>query len=120
MRLHKMIAELYDATKAKSGNFTAGHPTSINFDELITRSNRYRASNYNRPIIFTSLVTPMWKSGDKHRLIQVITNYLSNGIKYSQGKEEVTLSVEAKEESVIVSVKDEGLGIPVASITSHI
>ena len=119
MRLHKMIAELYDATKAKSGNFTLDI-TRINFDELITEA--IDTVQVLQPAYHIHVIgdTDVEVSGDKYRLIQVITNYLSNGIKYSQGKEEVTLSVEAKEESVIVSVKDEGLGIPAASITSHI
>ncbi len=50
-------------------------------------------------------------SGDRYRLIQVVTNYLSNGIKYSNGKTDVVLEMSKEDKSMVVSVKDEGLGI---------
>jgi len=50
-------------------------------------------------------------NGDRHRLIQVVTNYLSNGIKYSEGSIEVELTVKHDNKTVTVSVKDNGLGI---------
>jgi two-component system sensor histidine kinase VicK len=43
--------------------------------------------------------------------VQVIVNYLSNGIKYSNGKTDVTIQVKREDEHIIVAVKDEGLGI---------
>lgn len=49
--------------------------------------------------------------GDQYRLIQVVTNYLGNGIKYSNGNTDVILTVNHDQRDVIVSVKDEGLGI---------
>jgi signal transduction histidine kinase len=49
--------------------------------------------------------------GDRYRLIQVITNYLSNGIKYSKGSREVELTMQHEGKTITVSVKDKGLGI---------
>ena len=115
MRLHKMIAELYDATKAKSGNFNL-EVVRIDFDELVREAIdtiQVLQPSYHIVVKGDKNVEV---NGDKYRLIQVITNYLSNGIKYSQGKDEVTLNVDAKEETVTVSVKDDGLGIPEAQI----
>jgi two-component system sensor histidine kinase VicK len=50
--------------------------------------------------------------GDKDRIEQVIVNILSNAIKYTpeNGKVEVNLSLE--EDSIIVKVADNGIGIP--------
>jgi len=50
-------------------------------------------------------------SGDRYRLIQVVTNYLSNGIKYSKGKTDIILTIYYDNKAITVSVKDEGLGI---------
>ena len=50
-------------------------------------------------------------NGDRYRLIQVVTNFLGNGIKYSDGSKNVVLSIEHDKKLVTVSVKDEGLGI---------
>jgi len=44
-------------------------------------------------------------------LMQVVTNFLTNSIKYSNGNVNIYISVQSDEGSVTVSVKDEGLGI---------
>ncbi len=110
LRLNKMIAELYDATKVGSGNMQL--ETSVfNFEDMI-----------NEAIETIKVLQPMYKivvsgnadikvHGDKYRLIQVVTNYLSNGIKYSEGSDEVELEIKHDGKLVIVSVKDKGLGI---------
>ena len=44
-------------------------------------------------------------------MVQVLSNYLSNGIKYSKGKGVVILNVSHDAKTLFVSVRDEGLGI---------
>src|SRR5665647_1318795 len=44
-------------------------------------------------------------------MIQVVTNYLSNAIKYSNANTDITLTIAHDLNSITVSVKDEGLGI---------
>jgi len=109
-RLNKMIAELYDATRVNSGNLVLDI-TTFNFEEMIKEA-----------IETVEVLQPSYKivvkgdgnievSGDRYRLIQVVTNYLSNGIKYSNGKTDVILTIYHNNETITVSVKDEGLGI---------
>lgn len=109
-RLNKMIAELYDAARVNSGNLTLDIST-FNFREMI-----------NEAIETVRGLQPLYNiiiqgdgnfriKGDRYRLIQVVTNYLSNGIKYSDGHTTVTLSISQDDKNVTVSVKDEGLGI---------
>ncbi len=49
---------------------------------------------------------------DPTRLTQVITNLVSNAIKYSPEGGTVQVSLELTAEAVVLSVSDEGLGIP--------
>ncbi len=109
-RLQKMITELYEATRINSG-YLQLEVTKFNFGEMV-----------NEAILTIEVLQPSFNivlkddtnfqvTADRYRLIQVMTNYLSNGIKYSNGKTEVSLSVIHDENSVTVSVKDEGLGI---------
>jgi PAS domain S-box-containing protein len=109
-RLNKMITELYDAARVNSGNLQLDIST-LNFEEMIKEA-----------IETVEVLQPSYKiivtgngnikvSGDRYRLIQVVTNYLSNGIKYSNGRTHVVLSMKHDENTVTVSVKDEGLGI---------
>jgi two-component system phosphate regulon sensor histidine kinase PhoR len=48
---------------------------------------------------------------DERRIRQVVTNLLSNAMKYSPEGTVVTVSVSADEESATVSVRDEGIGL---------
>jgi len=110
-RLNKMIAELYDATKINSGKLRLDVAT-FNFKEMIKEAiNTVQVLQPSYNIIVQGDMD-LEVSGDRYRLIQVVTNYLSNGIKYSNGKTDVLLSVFHDKTTVTVSVKDEGLGIP--------
>jgi PAS domain S-box-containing protein len=50
-------------------------------------------------------------SGDRERIGQVLTNLLTNAIKYSPDADIVVLQVEAKGNEAVVSVQDFGIGI---------
>lgn len=50
--------------------------------------------------------------GDQTHLVNVIHNLIENGIKYSEPPVKITVMLEEKEASVILKVKDEGIGIP--------
>ncbi|HEY8916124.1 MAG TPA: PAS domain S-box protein [Chitinophaga sp.] len=49
---------------------------------------------------------------DRDRIIQVVTNFVSNAIKYSPPEGEILISTEDKLEGVMVRVQDTGPGIP--------
>jgi len=50
--------------------------------------------------------------GDKQRLLQVISNLLSNAAKFSPDGDEIVLSLEKSQSQVRISVTDHGNGIP--------
>jgi len=54
---------------------------------------------------------------DSQRLRQVIDNLLENAVKYSEEGTEITLRVVSKQEEVLFSVTDQGIGIPPAEMT---
>ena len=110
LRLNKMIAELYDATKIGSGNLQL-ETEVFNFNQMISEA--IETIRVLQPIYEIKLKgsADIKVRGDRYRLIQVVTNYLSNGIKYSNGSDEVELTLKHDNTSVTVSVKDKGLGI---------
>ena len=55
--------------------------------------------------------------GDSKRLQQVMKNLLSNAIKYSPAGGTITLGAHQEGNEIVVSVKDEGLGIPQQALT---
>jgi signal transduction histidine kinase len=52
--------------------------------------------------------------GDKQRLAQVIDNLLSNALKFTPSKGSVGISVIARGDTVLIEVKDSGIGISAA------
>ncbi|GLQ06571.1 phosphate regulon sensor histidine kinase PhoR [Sneathiella chinensis] len=51
-------------------------------------------------------------TGDKSQLAQVFTNLIDNALKYSRDNTEVSVRLEQRERDVLVSVIDQGEGIP--------
>jgi signal transduction histidine kinase len=110
MRLNKLIGELYDAAKMKSGNLKL-NVSAFNFQEMIKEAIdtvKVLHPSYNIVVKGNGNIET---NGDRYRLIQVVTNYLSNGIKYSDGNTEVELRITYTDNYITVAVKDYGLGI---------
>jgi two-component system, OmpR family, phosphate regulon sensor histidine kinase PhoR len=110
-RLQKIIAELYEESAINSGNINLDI-SQFNFDLMVKEA-----------IDTVELLHPSLKidinSGanidiyaDRYRLIQVISNYIGNAIKYSNNKTTITINTTTDQQSVIFCVKDEGMGIP--------
>lgn len=55
---------------------------------------------------------PVWLDGDLTRLAQVVGNLLKNAAKYTQAGGSIALSVRAQGGSAVITVSDNGIGIP--------
>jgi len=54
--------------------------------------------------------------GDRDKLTQLLDNIISNAIKYSPEGGTITCTLKTEKERIIISVKDEGVGIPKENI----
>jgi len=108
-----LVNELLDYSAIEAGNITLNlEPTD--FIELINKTLQYNkgfADKKDITITFTnkhkSIIIPI----DVIKIEQVINNLLTNAIKYSHKGSNVFIEIEENKESIILSVKDEGLGI---------
>jgi PAS domain S-box-containing protein len=110
-RLQKMISELYESTKINSG-YMQLQLTEFNFADAVKEAIDAVETLHPAFEIEVEGSSNVMITADRYRITQVLTNYLSNGIKYSNGKTRVTLAVSHDKKTLSVSVKDEGLGIP--------
>lgn len=62
---------------------------------------------------------PVYVEADVTRLAQVISNLLNNAAKYTERSGRIHLAVQPRDGDVIVTVKDNGIGIP-AHMLSHV
>ena len=57
-------------------------------------------------------ITSVWVEIDTDKMTQVIDNILNNAIKYSPDGGKITVSMKTTDEQMILSISDQGLGIP--------
>ena len=59
---------------------------------------------------------PVYAFGDESRIKQVLVNLLDNAIKYSRERGHVVVSVKAEGNAAVLTVSDDGVGIPLDSL----
>lgn len=105
-----MVTNLLDVTslQQKRLNLTIG---LFNFNTLVLDVLELLHPASKKHEFITQLADVGEIYGDKERLTQVITNLVSNAIKYSPDAESVSISSKVENGSVILSVYDKGIGI---------
>ena len=82
----------------------------INRFEMVLKSEQYRNKKYTIERDFTQRT--LWVEIDQDKFIQVIDNIMNNAIKYSPDGGKITCKLMETHNSVVISITDEGLGIP--------
>ncbi|CAN5174497.1 hypothetical protein BH18CHL2_BH18CHL2_00900 [soil metagenome] len=115
-RLGRLISAMLDLDRMRSGVATIS-PEPLDLNELI-RSVATRVAlgaPQHRLVLDLDAALP-GMSGDRDKLTQVVTNLVSNAVKYSPGGSDVTVVTTAASEGIEVSVADRGIGIPAAEL----
>ncbi|TPR39133.1 cell wall metabolism sensor histidine kinase WalK [Apilactobacillus micheneri] len=86
------------------------------FDMIIKSDDDSKKPSKNYKIIRKFTKLDLWVEVDTDRFTQVIDNLMNNAIKYSPDGGTITCSLYETHNNVILSVKDQGLGIPRSSI----
>lgn len=72
----------------------------------------FLAKKHNTTLKIASNMPKVWVNADAYQLKQVIKNLVENAIVYGHEGGKVTVSFDADKENVIISVNDDGPGIP--------
>ena len=90
----------------------------INFTAFITfilnRFDKMRAQDQEKKyeLVRDYPITSVWIEIDTDKMTQVIDNILNNAIKYSPDGGKITVSMKTTDDQMILSISDQGLGIP--------
>lgn len=90
----------------------------INFTAFITfilnRFDKMRSQDDEKKyeLVRDYPINSVWIEIDTDKMTQVIDNILNNAIKYSPDGGKITVSMKTTEDQMILSIKDQGLGIP--------
>jgi len=110
-KLTSLIADLLDATKIEGGKLQF-HEGYFDFKELVVEIVEEMQQTTTKHELTKKLAPPKTVYGDRDRIGQVITNFISNAIKYSPHTKEIMITTSEHTDSVTLSVQDFGIGIP--------
>ena len=111
-RVNRLITDMLDLDRLEAGKMKLQmSPMDLNavVERVAVRSSVVSSKHRIRTELEANLPMVM---GDSDRLIQVITNLVSNAIKYSPEGGEVLMSTHFANGAVDVSIRDHGVGIP--------
>lgn len=120
-RMIRMINDLLNLSRMDSGNAEL-QKEWVNFNELVNFVlNRFDMMVTNQTKRYTIrrefTQRELWMEVDADRMIQVIDNIMNNAIKYSPDGGTITVSLSETHNHILLSVRDQGLGIPKADLT---
>jgi PAS domain S-box-containing protein len=113
-RLTRLINDLLDLEKIETGRLPL-RMQPIDLAELVEQAveaSRPLAQPLGVELVFGPTLQEARVQGDRDRLIQVVTNLISNAAKFSPKNDKVLISLERRQGKIRVSVTDHGPGIP--------
>ncbi len=110
-RLTSLIGDLLDVTKINSGKLQFNDQQfdfNVHVKELLEELQRTTAKH----TLVENFAPTAVVYGDKERIGQVITNLITNAIKYSPNADKIIIHSALKNEEITLCVQDFGIGIP--------
>ncbi|SKC53931.1 sensor histidine kinase [Maledivibacter halophilus] len=113
-RLLRLINNILDLTKIDSGfmklNLENGNIVSTIED--ITLSTVEYVKSKSKKIVFDTDVEEKIMAFDSDKIERIILNLISNSIKFTKPNDSIEVNIHDKDEKIIISIKDTGIGIP--------
>ncbi|WNG27474.1 HAMP domain-containing protein [Cystobacter fuscus] len=109
-RMGRLVEHLFTAVKLAPGVSTLDH-TSFDLHELLEEQARAAARNTAHPIHVDS-ASPLFVHADRRLVGEVVTHLLENALRYSPPGGTVELRSRRQGGETVVSVRDQGPGIP--------
>lgn len=110
-KLTKLIGDLLDETKIQSGEL-ALRESEFDYDELVKEIVEEVQRTAAWHTIVCAGAPSITLKGDRERIGQVLTNLLTNAVKFSPQADTVVVCATLDDGAVITRVQDFGIGIP--------
>ena len=113
-RLMRLINNILDMTKLDSGflKLNLGNYNIVSVVEDIVLSVASYAESMGIRIIFDTDIEEKIMAFDPDKVERIILNLLSNAVKFTNNGGEILVNIIDKDDSIIIVVKDNGVGIP--------
>jgi signal transduction histidine kinase len=112
--LVRLVDDLLDVGRISSGKIELRRTEVTLHDILASSAEAARAviEAHGHELIIESGAEELWVEGDVDRLTQIFSNLLTNAAKYTERGGRIKLQVAREAEWAVVSVCDNGIGIP--------
>ena len=116
-RMMRMVTDLLHLSRIDNAT-TRLDVELINFTAFITfilnRFDKMRSQDDEKryELVRDYSINSVWIEIDTDKMTQVIDNILNNAIKYSPDGGKITVSMKITDNQMVLSIKDQGLGIP--------
>ncbi|MCL1114498.1 PAS domain-containing protein [Shewanella basaltis] len=116
LQLSRLINDLLDIEKLAAGKMLFEMKPLVMPPLLLRALNDHQPYAAQHNITLALLHSPQINDAtiyvDEHRLLQILTNFLSNAVKFSPQNGKVTLSALVIDDHIEIAVQDQGSGIP--------
>lgn len=110
-RLTNLIGDLLDVTKINSGRLQF-NKTLFSFNDMVAEMIEELQRTTHHHTIIENFDGGSMVFGDRERIGQVITNMITNAIKYSPKADKIIVHTSVEDQQVVLCVEDFGVGIP--------
>jgi len=112
LRLEHLIDDLLDATAIEAGTLRL-RPAAFAINDLVQEVVEQLTQTHPAQRLLIEETAEIAVYADWERTGQVLTNLLTNALKYGSAPEPIAIRVQTAEAEVTVQVQDRGQGIPV-------
>jgi PAS domain S-box-containing protein len=109
-KLIRLITDLLDVSKMESGRLSLNSEQFIMNDLVKETVEEVQHASTSHDIVYVATANCTIKA-DRDRIAQVVTNFLTNAIKYSPESDRVDIRLSREGDHVVVAVQDYGIGI---------
>jgi signal transduction histidine kinase len=121
-RLARLIGDLLDVTRLRTGQLEL-RTDSLDLARLVAEvvnQEHLEANSRSVPVLSVPVLSVLGELppivADPDRIEQVLSNVLNNAFKYSPQDCHIEVVVRAKDDGVLLSVADQGIGLPRAAL----
>lgn len=109
-RLTELVNDLLDVSRLQTGKLIF-NKEEFRLDMLVEENVGELSGITRSQKIVIAKKTPIKIYADKYRIYQVITNLITNAIKYSPAHTDIIVKIVKNNEMAVVSIQDSGIGI---------
>lgn len=112
--MNRIVNDILDINKLESGKMDFDFK-QIDLNQLCRKAcdnNQSYAHEFSVMLVYQDCPSAIIVTADEQRLLQAMTNLISNAIKFSHEHGTVTIICTLQKNSAQISIKDSGIGIP--------